>query len=273
MARAGVGGSDADIQSHGFGDFLYERRKMLLGFLSVIVFFAFWEGIYEFIELNEMFMTKPSQIASGLVALLDDGQLIDDIGVSAAPFFLGFLSAAMVGVVFGVVMGWRTRVGYALDPLMTALYASPLVAIAPLVIIFFGVGVAGKSILIFVLCVFPFMFNAFAGVKSVDPLLINVVRSLGGKEKDLYFKVIVPSVLPYLVAGARYAVGRALVGVIVGEFFAATAGIGYRIAWFSDMFEMSRMFVCILTMMVIAVLFTEGIRWAERSAFPWRDGE
>jgi NitT/TauT family transport system permease protein len=273
MARAGIGGSDAGVQSHGLGDFLYERRKMLLGFLSVIVFFVFWEGIYEFVELNQMFMTKPSLIASGLVALLDDGQLINDIGVSATPFFVGFLSAALVGVLFGVVMGWRTRVGYALDPLMTALYASPLVAIAPLVIIFFGVGIAGKSILIFVLCVFPFMFNAFAGVKSVDPLLINVVRSLGGKEKDLYLKVIVPSVLPYLVAGARYAVGRALVGVIVGEFFAATAGIGYRIAWFSDMFEMSRMFVCILTMMVIAVVFTEGIRWAERTAFPWRDGE
>ena len=117
------------------------------------------------------------------------------------------------------------------------------------------------------------MFNAFAGVKSVDPLLINVVRSLGGRERDLYLKVIVPSVLPYLVAGARYAVGRGLVGVIVGEFYAATAGIGYRIAWFSDMFEISRMFVCIITMMVIAVLFTEGIRWAERSAFPWRVGE
>ncbi len=273
MAQIGIRGSDSSVQTEGLRDFLYERRKMLLGFLSVIIFFTFWESIFEFVELNQLFMTKPSLIVVGAVALLEDGQLIDDIGISAVPFFVGFLSAAFVGVIFGVVMGWRTRIGYALDPLMTALYASPLVAIAPLVIIFFGVGVAGKSILIFVLCVFPFLFNAYAGVKSVDPLLINVVRSLGGKEKDLYLKVIVPSVLPYLVAGARYAVGRALVGVIVGEFFAATAGIGYRIAWFSDMYEMSRMFVCIITMMVIAVVFTEGIRWAERTAFPWRDGE
>ncbi len=273
MARIGLRGSAGGIQGERLKDFLYERRKVLLGCFSVIMFFVVWEGIFEFVELNQLFYSKPSLVAAGLVALLEDGQLIDDIGISAAPFFVGFLAAALVGVVVGVVMGWRTRIGYALDPLMTALYASPLIAIAPLVIIFFGVGVAGKSILIFVLCVFPFMFNAYAGVKSVDPLLINVVRSLGGKEMDLYFKVIVPSVLPYLVAGARYAVGRALVGVIVGEFFAATAGIGYRIAWFSDMFEMSRMFVLIITMMVIAVVFTEGIRWAERSAFPWRDEE
>ena len=270
MAQIGVRGTEGSVGTEGLKEFLYERRKVLLGFASVIGFFVFWEGIFEFVELQQLFMTKPSLIAAAVVAMVENGELINDIGVSGTPFFIGFLSAAIVGVLVGIVMGWRTRIGYALDPLMTAFYASPLVAVAPLMIIFFGGGIAGKAILIFVLCVFPFMFNAFAGVKSVDPLLINVVRSLGGRERDLYLKVIVPSVLPYLVAGARYAVGRGLVGVIVGECYAATAGIGYRIAWFSDMCEISRMFVCIITMMVIAVVFTEGIRWAERAAFPWR---
>ena len=150
------------------------------------------------------------------------------------PFVYGFTAAVVVGVAIGVVMGWRARVGYALDPLMTMLYASPLVALAPLVVVFFGVGVAGKAIIIFSLAVFPFVFNAYAGVRAVDPLLINVVRSLGGSEKDLYVKVILPSMLPYIVAGARLAVGRALVGVLVGEFFAASEGIGYAIARFGD---------------------------------------
>jgi NitT/TauT family transport system permease protein len=153
---------------------------------------------------------------------------------------------------------------------MTALYASPLVALAPLVVVFFGVGVWAKTIIIFLLSVFPFVFNAYAGVRAVDRLLVNVVRSFGGGERDLYFKVIIPSVLPYIVAGARYAVGRALVGILVGEFFAASEGIGYAIARFGDLFALDRMFACILTIMVIAVVFTEGIRWAERAAFPWR---
>lgn len=254
-------------------EFLYSHRRLMIGFLAVIAFFLIWEAILTWvIPFNPLFISKPSLIATGFLALIESGKLVSDIYVSASPFFIGFISAIVVGIVLGVAMGWRARIGYALDPLMTALYASPLVAIAPLVIIFFGVGVTGKAILIFVLCVFPFMFNAYAGVKSVDPLLINVVRSLGGKEKDLYLKVIVPSVLPYLVAGARYAIGRGLVGVIVGEFFAATSGIGYSIAWFGDMYALDRMFVCILAMMVIAVVFTEGIRWAERSAFPWREG-
>jgi NitT/TauT family transport system permease protein len=134
------------------------------------------------------------------------------------------------------------------------------------------VGVSGKAIIIFLLAVFPFIFNVAAGVRAVDRLLINVVRSLGGTEKDLYFKVIIPSVLPYIVAGARIAVGRALIGVLVAEFFAASEGIGYAIARLGDLFALDKMFACILVIMVIAVIMTEGIRWAERVAFPWRVG-
>ena len=121
-------------------------------------------------------------------------------------------------------------------------------------IVFFGVGISGKAIIIFLLSVFPFIFNAHAGVRAVDRLLINVVRSLGGSEKDLYLKVIVPSVLPYIVAGARIAVGRGLIGVLVGEFFAASEGIGYAIARFGDLFALDKMFACIFSIMVIAVV-------------------
>ena len=101
----------------------------------------------------------------------------------------------------------------------------------------------------------------------------RLLRSLGGGEWDLYRKVLFPSVLPYVVAGARIAVGRALIGVLVGEFFAASEGIGFAISRFGDIFAIDRMFGCILTVMVIAVVLTEGIRWAERSAFPWRTGQ
>lgn len=254
-------------------DFVYKWRNPIFGSVSVVLFFLGWEALLTWaIPLNPFIMSKPSLIFEGLWLEMQSGQLWSDLLISGQPFLFGFGAAIAVGIFVGTMMGWKARVGYALDPLLTALYASPLVAIAPLVIIFFGVGVSGKAILIFVLCVFPFVFNTYAGVKSVDRLLVNVVRSLGGNERDIYLKVIVPSVLPFIIAGARYAIGRALVGVLVGEFFAATAGIGYRIAWFSDMFELSRMFSYILVMMVVAVLFTEGIRWAERAAFPWRAG-
>jgi NitT/TauT family transport system permease protein len=250
-----------------------KHRKLLLGCLSVLGFFLAWQAVFLVLPFNKLFISKPDLIGQSLVELITSGDLFRDLAVSAVPFLYGFVSAAIVGVAIGIVMGWRVRVGYALDPLMTVFYASPLVALAPLVIVFFGVGVAGKAIIIFLLSIFPFIFNAHAGVRAVDPLLINVVRSLGGSEKDLYFKVIVPSVLPYIVAGARIAVGRGLIGVLVGEFFAASEGIGYAIARYGDLFALDKMFACILCVMIIAVVLTEGVRWAERAAFPWRVGQ
>jgi taurine transport system permease protein len=248
-------------------------RKALLGGLSVVLFFAAWQAIFLVVPFDPLFISKPSLIASGLVDLITSGDLLRDLAVSAVPFLYGFSAAVVIGVPLGIVMGWRMRVGYALDPLMTVFYASPLVALAPLVVIFFGVGVGGKTLIIFFLSVFPFIFNAYAGVHAVDRLLINVVRSLGGSERDLYFKVIFPSTLPYIVAGARIAVGRALIGVLVGEFFAASEGIGYAISRFGDIFALDRMFACIIVIMIIAVVLTEGIRWTERTAFPWRTGQ
>ena len=253
--------------------FTERYRKALLGGLAIALFFAAWQAVFLVVPFNPLFISKPDLIGESLLDLLVSGDLLHDLAVSAVPFVYGFSAAVVVGVSLGIVMGWRVRVGYALDPLMTVFYASPLVALAPLVIVFVGVGVAGKAIIIFLLAVFPFIFNASAGVRAVDPLLINVVHSLGGSEKDLYLKVIVPSGLPYIVAGARIAVGRGLIGVLVGEFFAASEGIGYAIARFGDLFALDKMFACILVVMVIAVVFTEGIRWAERAAFPWRVGQ
>jgi taurine transport system permease protein len=253
--------------------FAARYRKLLLGGLAVIGFFAAWQAIFLVVPFDPLFITKPSLIAAGFVDLIESGDLVHDLAVSAVPFFFGLGAAVLIGVPLGIVMGWRVRVGYALDPLMTIFYASPLVALAPLLVIFFGVGVSGKAIIVFTLSVFPFIFNAHAGVRAVDRLLINVVRSLGGGEWDLYRKVIFPSVLPYIVAAARIAVGRALIGVLVGEFFAASEGIGYAISRFGDLFAIDRMFACILTVMAIAVILTEGIRFAERAAFPWRAGQ
>jgi NitT/TauT family transport system permease protein len=253
--------------------FFARHRDPLLGALSVALFFALWQAAFLIVPFNPLFISKPSLIAAGLVDLIASGDLAHDLAVSAVPFAYGLAAAVVAGVAVGIMMGARARVGYALDPLMTVFYASPLVALAPIVVIFFGVGVAGKAIIIFLLSVFPFIFNTAAGVHAVDPLLINVVRSLGGSERDLYRKVILPSVLPYVIAASRIAIGRALIGVLVAEFFAASEGIGYAVARFGDLFALDRMFACIIVIMAIAVVLTQVIRWVERTAFPWRLGQ
>src|SRR6202023_3624232 len=163
-------------------NFAERYRKPLLGALAVAIFFAAGQGICLMVPFNPLFISKPSLIFEGYADLIESGDLAHDLAVSAVPFLYGFIAAVIIGVPLGIVMGWRVRVGYALDPLMTVFYASPLVALAPLVGVFFGVGVGGKAVIIFFLAVFPFVFNAYAGVRAVDRLLINVVRSLGGGE-------------------------------------------------------------------------------------------
>ena len=148
--------------------FFGRHRNALLGTLAVVIFFIAWQAVFLFVPFNPLFISKPSLIADGFVDLVTSGDLLNDLTVSATPFFCGLLAAVVVGVPLGIVMGWRVRVGYALDPLMTVFYASPLVALAPLLVIFFGVGLWGKTIIVFFLSVFPFIFNACAGVRAVD---------------------------------------------------------------------------------------------------------
>lgn len=253
----------------------YEAHpRAVLGLFSFILLLAGWEFLLTYVvPVNPFFFTKPSLITVAFKEQILGGRLWHDLGISSRAFIWGFSLAVVVGIPLGAVMGWRRRVEYALDPFLTALYASPLVAIAPLLIIVFGVGLLAKAVLVFLLSVFPFVFNTFAGVKSADPLLISVVRSFGGKERDLYFKVILPSTLPYIAAGARLAIGRGLVGIIVGEFYAASEGIGFAISQAGDTYRLPDMFVGIIILSLIAVLLTEVMRKLEVMLAPWRAGE
>ena len=255
-------------------DYYMEHRRLVLGVFSVIFLVAAWELLLTYVfPVNPFFFTKPSLIAEAFKEQVQGAKLWHDLAISSRAFLWGFSFAVIVGIPVGLVMGWRRRVEYALDPFLTAMYASPLVALAPLLIIVFGVGVLGKAALVFLLSVFPFVFNVFAGVKSTDALLINVIRSFGGTEKDLYFKVILPSTMPYLIAGARLAIGRGLVGIIVGEFYAASEGIGFAISQAGDTYRLPDMFVGIIILSVIAVVLTEAMRRLELTVAPWRAGE
>ncbi|MGH7825819.1 MAG: ABC transporter permease [Candidatus Binatia bacterium] len=251
--------------------FYQEHYRAIFGTLSVLGLVLVWELALTFlIPLNPFFFTKPSLIAVAFKEQILQGALWGDLAISSRAFLWGFSFAVLLGIPIGAFMGWRRRAEYTLDPFFTVLYASPLVALAPLIIVTFGVGLLAKSVLVFVLSIFPFIFNTFAGVKSTDRLLINVVRCFGGKEKDLYFKVIFPSTLPYIVAGARIAIGRGLVGIIVGEFYAASEGIGFAISRFGDTYRLPEMFAGILVLMIAAVGLTEGMRKLEAVLAPWK---
>jgi len=250
------------------------HRRLIVGTASVAVFVAAWEIAFStVVRWDPFFITKPSLIAAAFREQILGGKLWHDIGVSAKAFAWGFALAVLVGIPLGVVMGWKRRVEYACDPLLTALYASPLIALAPLLIITLGVGITAKALLVFLLAVFPFIFNTCAGVRCTDPLLVSVVRSFGGTERDLYLKVILPGVVPYVVAAARLAIGRGLIGILVGEFYASSEGLGFAISRFGDTYRLPEMFVGILVLAVVAVALTDAVRKVEALVAPWRVGQ
>ncbi|HUC99624.1 MAG TPA: ABC transporter permease [Candidatus Polarisedimenticolaceae bacterium] len=256
------------MAAHGF---FTEHRRFWLALCSFVFLVGCWEFILTYVfPVDPFFFTKPSLIGAAFREQVQGSKLWHDLAVSSQAFLWGFTFAVIVGIPVGLVMGWRRRVEYSLDPFLTALYASPLVALAPLFIIVFGVGVLGKAALVFLLAIFPFIFNTFAGVKSTDALLINVIRSFGGTEKDLYLKVILPSTMPYIIAGARIAIGRGLVGIIVGEFYAASEGIGFAISQAGDTYRLPEMFVGIIILSLIAIILTEMMRRLELTLAPWR---
>jgi NitT/TauT family transport system permease protein len=258
----------------GLKVFYQRHHRAVLGFASVLSLILVWEFALTFlIPLNPFFFTKPSLIAVAFKEQVIYGALWGDLAVSSKAFLWGFSFAVLLGILLGALMGWRRRAGFTLDPFFTALYASPLVALAPLIIVVFGVGLFAKAFLVFALSVFPFIFNTYAGVRSTDRLLINVVKAFGGGEKDLYFKVILPSAVPYIVAGARIALGRGLVGIIVGEFYAASEGIGYAISRFGDTYRLPEMFAGICVLMIAAVALTEGMRKLEAVVAPWKTAQ
>jgi NitT/TauT family transport system permease protein len=248
-------------------------RRLALGAASVIGFVGGWELLLAVVPWDPFFITTPSRIAVAVREQLLGGPLWRDIAVSAQAFGAGMVAAVLVGIPVGAVMGWRRRAEYALDPLLTALYASPLIALAPLLIITVGVGITAKALLVFLLAVFPFVFNTFAGVRSTDPVLVNVVRSFGGTERDLYTKVILPSVVPYVIAATRLGIGRGLVGILVGEFYAASEGLGFAISRFGDTYRLPEMFTGILVLAVAAVGLTSAVRRLEGIVAPWRAGQ
>src|ERR1043165_8394229 len=198
--------------------------------LSVAVFLIAWElvgGVFQFV--NPMFMSAPSFIWKAAVQLFGSGEIWNDLYVSGVEFAWGYVLSVVVAIPFGIAVGWYKKMAYLFDPFVNAMNATPRVALLPLVIIWLGIGILSKVGIIFLGAVFPLLINTRDGVKTTPANLLNAARSFGASEWQIFRNVVLPSTVPFILTGLRLAVGRALIGVMVGKLYAATAGIGFMI--------------------------------------------
>jgi NitT/TauT family transport system permease protein len=242
------------------------RVAMRLGSLVVLV--ALWELFGR--DINPVFGSYPSAIAAAFWDLAASGKLSAALADSLRPFLLGYGLAVVAGVPMGLVIGRFPAVEAALGLYVTAGYAMPLVALVPLLILWLGLGFAVKVAIVFLMAVFPIVINTWSGVGAVPKTLIEVGKSFLASDATILRRIVLPATLPYIVAGLRLAIGRAVVAMVIAEFFTTISGLGAIIINSANNFDTARMFVPIIVLMVLAVGLNALIGWLERRLAPWQ---
>jgi sulfonate transport system permease protein len=180
---------------------------------------------------------------------------------------LGF--GIVVGIPLAVVMARVRPIDWALDVPINALYATPMVALVPLLVLWFGIHMQAKIIVVFLFAVFPVLINTYQGVRECDKNMLEVARSFRSSEMQIWLHVLLPYSVPYMAAGVRLAIGRGLVGMVVAEFFTSISGLGYMITRYAHVFETDKTFVPVLLLMVLGVALTVALKKLERRIAPW----
>jgi len=256
--------------SNWYKFYLNQERK-ILGTISVAIFLTAWELVGNTLQLiNPMFMSAPSLIWKAAVQLFATGEIWNDLRVSGIKFGWGYFLSVVVGVPFGIAIGWYKKFAYVCDPFVNAMNATPRVALLPLVIIWLGIGILSKVGIIFLGAVFPLLINTRDGVKTTPANLLTAARSFGASEWQIFKSVVIPSTVPFILTGLRLAIGRALIGVMVGELYAATAGIGFMITVAGATFQTDKVFVGVLIFAITGMIATEIVDRAERKFDKWR---
>ena len=237
-----------------------------LGAIAVVL------GVWELFgpTLNKLILRPPSDIFRAFFELVANGELQDAMAQSFRELFGGLVVALALGLALGVASGRWRFVYNAIDPLVSALYSVPSVALVPLIAVAFrSVGDAPRIATVALFAVFPILINTQQGVRNVDRQLLEVARSFNTSERRLWSDVILPSATPYVLAGVRLAIGRGLIGMIVAEFFIGLVGLGYLIISYENVFRIDRMFVPVIVVATMGILMMGFVQWLEGRIAPW----
>ena len=253
------------------------RSSRMIGACSVIVGIAIWQLAYEGLARTHYyeayaihhFLASPLQVIQTFGELYRSGELLRHSYFSFLEFVYGFSLAIVVGIPIGFMMAAQKKINYYLDPWVSCIYATPTVALAPIIMVWFGLGIFPNSLVVFLGAVFPILLNTYTGIKSVRENLVDVVRAFGGSPLQLFFKVMIPDATPAIITGLRLAVGRAVISVVVAELFGAEAGLGFMVYFYSQRFLPGPVFVGIAVLVVFGILSFMALEKVQRWLSPW----
>jgi len=245
----------------------------VLGTASIVALLLVWQFLPYFVPMKagtKLFFTVPSAVAGTLWRMIVTGSLWGPLGVSATAFALGLGIAILVGLPLGVLLGRSNTLNAMFDPFITAFNATPRLVFLPLLMLWFGIGLWSKVAIVFLGALFPLLINTYEGVRNADKVLINVVRSFGAGEWDIARLVVVPNSLPFIVVGLRLAIGRAVLGVVVAEFFGAQDGLGVVMVRAASGFKVDVVFAGLIVFAGLSLLMTGLVQLLENRMSRWR---
>ncbi len=236
--------------------------------LSVAAFFLAWE--YFGRRMDPIFMVPPSAIFGATLELARSGELQKAMLETLWPFLVGLVLSIAIGIAVGIAIAQSRTLEYVLDPFVNALYAIPRVALIPLIILWAGLEFTGKVTILVSIAVFPIIVNTYSGIRDVRGSMLEIGRAYGATETQIFFKIVLPAAVPFIMAGVRLSVGLAIIGIIVAEFFTAMSGLGGLIVAASNVFATAKLFVPIIVIAIVGVVLTELVQWLERRLSRWR---
>ena len=245
------------------------KRNQYSGVLSVVGGLVLWELASRVLVANPLFLAAPTQIVAAIYDLTLSGEMEKHITASGAEFVIGYVIASFIGIAFG--FGMANSVGFkrALQPWISGLYATPTIALAPLFILWLGIGIWSKVLVVIMLVLFPVTINTEAGLRQTSDRLIEMLKSFGASGRQIFCKVSLPSAVPFILAGLKIGIGRGLIGVVVAELFGSRAGLGRLISTSADTFNMPELFAGVIVLAIAGIAMTAGFTWLESRLVPW----
>ena len=249
----------------------YDRyERAIIGAIAVVVVLGLWEWAWSAGRISPLFFTGPSQVVDRFVIEWNEGRLKQDIAYSGINFVIGVGGAIAGGVVLGVIVGWYRRLAMVFEPFLTALYSTPRVALIPLVLIWFGIGMWSKVFIVFINAFFPVLINTIGGVRAIDRDLLRAARAFCASDWQIFTTVVIPGSVPFILTGIRQAVSLGLIGVVVGEMFGGSEGIGYMVNYGGQTFQTDTVFLGVVLIAMAGIILTWLAERLERHFSRWR---
>ena len=247
-------------------------RRLVLGtqLALTIVVLALWEWGGRAGFVDKVYFSKPSDIGLQIADWWRHGYIVNDVIATMSETIAGLVVGSLAGIVLGVVLASNRFLGAVFEPLLVLLNSIPRITLVPLFILWFGFSFQSKMVSATALVLFVVFFATYAGIKDVDPTLVANVRVMGAKRIDIVRHVLVPSALTWIFASLRSAVGFALIGAVVAEYFGASAGVGYRIQYSEAQLNTSGVFGGLAILMVLVTFVDTFIRWVQRRVLVWK---